>query len=195
MLETILPVLTGLFLSGAPNTTSSPCLQLPPVAAPAPAPASTWNGLFVLDRAAGDDLEDVADQVAGQLPRRARGRARDRLKERLRADECLRVSEDSAAVTIESERGVLWRVSRGGTAETGPARGTAARSRSLPASVNDSLIAITGSGERGQGRYELRRRPGDAGVELAVWISAPRLDRPVSYLLVYRPMDEPHAAR
>lgn len=145
-------------------------------------PAGPWHGVYVLDESASDDLEEVIEQATKQVRRRARGRVQSALKQRLDRAECLSVSSDSAAVTIESEEGPVWVVSRAGTAQRAGGR---AAGRALPATITDGEITIAAEGERGDGRWRLRRTADGSRLTVEVYMKPERLDQPVSYRLVY----------
>ncbi len=172
-------LLGALLLPGAPTA----CEQLAAAAAPAPA-GSPWQGVYVLDRKASSDLDKVAEEATKSMRRRFRDQARSRVRQRLEPAECLRLSSDSATISVESERGLTWRVNRAAnTAESGSAR---AAGRQVPATVGTDVITITGSGDRGNGRWELRRSGDGKRMEVKVHVAAERMDKPISYTLVYR---------
>ena len=152
-----------------------------------------WHGVFALDSAQSADLEAVAEQAASQVGGIARGRARARLRERLEAAECLRLADDGSVITIESERGLVWRVNRSGTVETGAVRGT--ETRTQHAMVSDRTITITGRGEKGEGRYELQRSPDGKRLNLDVSLAPKRLAQPIAYTLVYESRTDTPGAR
>lgn len=170
-------------LLGVPSVPRAPaaCEHLP---APAATATSPWQGVYALDRKASSDLDKVAEDATKQVRRRFRDQARSRLRQRLEPAECLRLASDSATITVESERGVTWRVNRAAnTAESGAAR---AAGRQVPATVGADVITISGAGERGNGRWELRRSGDGKRMEVKVHLAAERLDQPISYTLVYR---------
>lgn len=158
----------------------APCDKLSP-AAPA-ADTLPWHGVFALNRSESDDLDEVVEQATRQVRRRMRGRVESALRERLQGSACLRLTSDSALITIESERSVVWRVDRQGTAESGAPR---ASGRKVPATVTDREINIAGQGERGEARYHLSREADGKRLRLAVYLKPERLDEPISYTLVY----------
>jgi hypothetical protein len=154
---------------------------------------SLWHGVFVLDSAQSADLEAVAEQAASQVGGIARGRARARLRERLEAAECLRLADDGSVITIESERGLVWRVNRSGTVETSAVR--ASETRTQHATVSDRTITITGRGEKGEGRYELQRSSDGKRLNLDVSLAPKRLAQPIAYTLVYESRTDTLGAR
>lgn len=166
-----------------PYPDPSPGHQPAGAVSPRCANGAVWTGAYDLNRTASDDLDRVAERAASQFGRMARGRVEGRLRERLVAMDSLLLSDDGGAVTIASEQGVLWRVNRDGTAEPGMARGQG--SRSLQATVAEREIIISGTGEKGSGRYRITRSEDGRRLELAVSLAAERLRQPISYRLVY----------
>ena len=160
-----------------------PCDKLEQSATASTADSSRWSGLYVLNRRQSDDLDAVADRVTSQMSRRMRKRAEGRLRERMEPSECLRLADDGSVITIESERGVVWRVTRDGKVEMG--QGRRQGGGNAQATVTGQAIAITGGGEKGEGRYELRRTPDGTRLDLAVSLTAQRLSQPIAYRLVY----------
>lgn len=172
----ILSVLTAALVA------ATPCERLSPVANPAAPDSSSWRGVFALNRAESDDLDEVVEQATRQMRRRVRKRAADALRQRLDGPECLRLTSDTAGITIESERGVRWVVDPDGSAESGAPR---AKGRTVPATVSEREIAIGGEGERGEARYVLRRSSDGRRVTAEVYFKGERLEQPISYRLVY----------
>jgi hypothetical protein len=174
---------TALLGVQAPTTWQPPsCEQLPSTTTVASTRQSPWNGRFAINRAESDDPDRVAERAAGKLRRRQRARATSALRQRLEPSSCLRLTSDSAGISIESERGVVWRVSRSGTAEPGAAR---AAGRSLPATITDEAITISGRGDRGDLHYELTRSTDGRRLTLRTRITTERLAEPIAYTLVY----------
>lgn len=166
-----------------PPAVSISCENIQPAGSSTQPAGSVWQGLFVLNRGESDNLDEIADQAASRVRRRAQSRVRDALRDRLEASECLRLSDDAKTIAIESEQGVRWRVNRDGGVEAGG--GQTKGSRTYRATVSDAAITITGTGEKGEARYQLTRSSDGKRLELAVSVSAKRLDSPIAYKLVY----------
>ncbi len=159
-----------------------PCDEFLPVTSPIDSGATPWHGVYALNRSESDDLDEVAEQATSQMRRRVRKRANSALRERLESSACLRLATEGDTITIESERGVRWKVNRNGTAESGAPR---AQGRTMPATVSDREITISGQGEKGEARYQLRRTEDGKRLTVEVYLQAERLEQPVNYELVY----------
>jgi hypothetical protein len=144
--------------------------------------ADALVGRYTLDRAAGDDPAQVAEQTTRDVGRFKRGRMRDRLEEVLSPSSTLEIHRDGDAYVVSGEDGRSLRVVPGGPEEE---RETPEGEEAWVAAtleVESLVIRIrTSKAERVQ-----TLTPNDVGLRVVNTYTLEQLDEPVRVEFVYR---------
>jgi hypothetical protein len=142
----------------------------------------TLTGRYTLDRDAGDDPAEVAEQATSDVGRFKRGRMRGRLEEVLTPSATLEIRRDGDAYVIISDDGRSLRVVPGGPeVEQETPEGEKAR---VAATLDEESLVIRIDTERGARVQTLT--PTDVGLRVVYAYEVEQLSEPVRLELVYR---------
>ncbi len=141
------------------------------------------EGTFALDRAASDDVKAAVDRAAGKFNFVLRPFARSRLTKANPVPKKVRIAYTAADVSVQLDgapplvaprdgRKVTWKRDDGALFE-------------LTAHLEGGVLRQSFKGEDGERTNVYRLRP-DGKLAMEVTLTSPRLDKPITYTLVYR---------
>jgi len=148
-------------------------------AAEAPGP----EGTFILDRAASDDVKAAIDRAAGEFNFLLRPFARSRLTKANPVPQKVRISYSPSEVSVQLDAAPPVIAPRDGRKATWKRDDGALFD--LAARTEGGALHQTFKGDDGERTNVYRLRP-DGKLAMEVTLSSPRLDKPLTYTLVFR---------